>query len=168
MGSTSHTILRLGCSIPAARNGGRWRGVEEGGWGERGEERVWKEECQVTPVSSWWTGARKWSPCDGAAAGCNTSGGNAGDAVRQAVKRTHLQPIGEDQTDQRDGEPLTGSRNGSCYRRREGSSGSKQFPIPGRRAFGDLYSGATSIWATSSENVMNGTQLHVILFFFFE
>lgn len=38
-------------------------------------------------------------PVIGAAAGRNTSGGNAGDAVRQAVKRKRLQPIGGDQSD---------------------------------------------------------------------
>lgn len=48
-----------------------------------------------------------------AAAGRNTSGGDAGGAVQQAVKRKQLQPIGEDQTDCWIGEPLTGSRNGS-------------------------------------------------------
>lgn len=54
MGSTSHTILRLGCSIPAARNGGRWRGVEEGGVGgerrRKGLERGMPSDASVLVV----------------------------------------------------------------------------------------------------------------------
>lgn len=53
----------------------------------------------MTPVSSWRRAARKRSPCDDPATRRNTSGDNAGDAVRQAVKRKELQPIGEDQSD---------------------------------------------------------------------
>lgn len=50
-------IIQLHASVAAfqqlatAVGGVGWRGGEK--------EGVWKEECQVTPVSSWWTGARK-------------------------------------------------------------------------------------------------------------